>query len=191
METLPPSRVTPNNAEMSVRTPARWEDEAEIRNLAHDYADAVLVKDAPRLRSLWVQDRPRAPYPDLDVHWARRVSRIWSSWGPTLLHVTTHAIAFDGPDEAHGRVQCIVQMDRPEGFVDQSVVYEDAYVRERGRWLFVARQHRLWFGWVRAQHPMDQAASEWPRSQVGSGSLPEDLGRLWAESASAETAPTD
>jgi hypothetical protein len=155
-------------------------DEAAIRALAIEYADAFLVKDAVRLLALWATDVTPAPVGDLDAAWAAKVPEHWGSWGPTMLHVTTHWIAFDGRDHGRGRVQCIVQMDRPEGFIDQTVLYEDEYVRRGGSWLFATRSHRLWFGQVRAVHPLDQPPASWPRSQLGAGTLPEDVERMRA-----------
>jgi hypothetical protein len=162
----------------SARAQRVW-DELCIRNLAFDYADSVLTKDGARMLSLWATDLPPVTPPDFDVNWARKLPARWASWKVTLLHVTTHAIRFDGPDHAHGRVQCIVQTDQDEGFIDQSVVYEDDYVRRGDGWVFAIRRHRLWFGLARPKHPLDQAESTWPRSQLGAGTLPEDMKRLW------------
>jgi hypothetical protein len=156
-------------------------DEWAIRNLAYDYADSVLVKDAERMLSLWATDLPPVAAPDFDVNWARKLPGRWQSWKVTMLHVTTHAIRFDGPGNAHGRVQCIVQTDQEPGFIDQTVLYEDDYVRRGDGWVFAVRRHRLWFGTIRQPHPMDQPASRWPLEQTGAGTVPRDLERLWAE----------
>jgi ketosteroid isomerase-like protein len=152
--------------------------EASIRRLVHAYADAFLAKDAEQLVSLWADDLPEVTPPTFDAAWARGVPERWVHYGTTMLHVTTHWIEFDDSEHAHGRVQCIVQMDRPEGFVDQSVMYEDRYVRRGDQWLFAQRDHRLWFGRVRPEHPMDQEPTAWPKSQLGAGTLPDDVRRL-------------
>jgi hypothetical protein len=165
------------------RAVQRMLDEHAIRNLVHEYADAFLAKDAARLKSLFATDTPPAVPPDFDSAWADGPPTRWGPWGPTLLHVTTQWATFDDDDNARGRVQCIVQMDRAEGFVDQTVLYEDVYVRRGDRWLFATRSHKLWFGQVRPVHPMDQPTCDFPRSQIGAGTLPEDLERLYRESA--------
>ena len=151
--------------------------EASIRRIVHSYADAFLTKDAQQLLSLWAHDLAPATPPDLDAQWARAVTKRWERYGTTMLHITTHAIEFDDGAHARGRVQCLAQIDRPEGFVDQSILYEDEYVRRGDGWLFATRRHRLWFGLVRPTHPMDQEPSRWPSSQVGAGTLPDDLRR--------------
>lgn len=172
-----------NNAGPDAVQLQRLYDEHCIKRLAYEYADSLLVKDASRMLSLWATDLPPVTPPDCDIAWARRAPVRWADWGVTLLHVTTHMIAFDGPDAAHGRVQCIVQMEREEGFIDQSVLYEDDYVRRKQGWLFACRRHRLWFGKVRADDPLQQPRSRWPLEQVGLGTLSEDLQGLWALSA--------
>lgn len=164
----------------------RLYDEHCIKRLAYEYADSLLVKDAERLLSLWASDLPPVTPPECDIAWARRAPTRWADWGVTMLHVSTHAIAFDGPDAAHGRVQCIVQMEREEGLIDQSVLYEDDYVRREQGWLFASRRHRLWFGKVRADNPLKQPKSRWPLEQTGLGTLLEDLQRLWAQSATGK-----
>lgn len=160
-------------------------DELCIRRLAHEYADSMLTKDGARMLALWAADVAAASPPDLDIDWARRLPARWSSWGVTMLHVTTHAIVFDGPNAAHGRVQCIAQMEREEGLIEQAVLYEDDYVRRGEGWLFASRRHRLWFGKLRADDPLQQRKSTWPLEQTGRGTLAEDLQRLWNQNAAA------
>ena len=60
-------------------------------------------------------------------------------------------------------------------FIDQSILYQDRYVRRDGRWLFLVRRHMLWFGQPRASHPFDQDPANWPASPVGRGTLPDEL----------------
>src|ERR1700722_4568800 len=136
-------------------------DESRIRRLAHEYADAVLIKDAKRLQSLFASDVDHPPYPEFGADWASALPDRWQDWVVTMLHVTTHFIEFDGADAARGRVQCIVQQDHGRGFIDQSVLYEDDYVRRGDEWLFATRRHRLWFGVTRSVNPIDQPASTW------------------------------
>lgn len=157
-------------------------DEACIRRLPIEYADSILVKDEERMYSLWALDLPPVEAPDFDIHWARKLPARWQNWGVTMLHVTTHAIVFDGPDAAHGRVQCIVQMERDGEMIDQSVLYEDGYLRTDGGWVFSIRRHQLWFGQARSENPLLQQRSEWPLSHVGLGTVPDDVRRLAGES---------
>jgi hypothetical protein len=152
--------------------------EAEIRTLALEYAHAFLVRDEARMLSLWAPIDPPAEPPALDRDWARSLVTRWQSLGTTMLHVTNHLIFFDDRHHAHGHVQCLAQLDRGAQFIDQSILYEDRYVHTDGRWLFHVRHHLLWFGAAREQHPMRQPAADWPASQLGSGTLPQDLREL-------------
>ena len=66
--------------------------------------------------------------------------------GPTVLAVCNHIVEIDDADNAHGSVYCLAQIDMGERFIDQSILYQDCYVRRDGRWLFEVRRHTLWFG---------------------------------------------
>lgn len=146
----------------------------DIRDLALRYCQAWLERDPAMLRRLWAPRADPAPHPDLDAHWVERLLPRWDQLGTTLLHVTNHLVDIDGY-RARGRVYCLAQLDRGDTFVEQSIVYEDVYVRHEDRWLFDVRRHLLWFGQERAPHPLEQPAADWPRSQIGAGTLPADL----------------
>lgn len=156
----------------------RLSAEAEIRDLALKYAHAFLVRDEDLMLSLWAPLDPPAEPPILDRTWANALVARWRELGTTMLHVTNHLITFEDEQHASGHVQCLAQLDRGSGFVEQSILYEDAYVRDGGAWRFAKRDHRLWFGLLREPHPMSQEDAEWPSSQVGSGTLGQDLGRV-------------
>ena len=161
---------------LDARRAQRMWDDSCIRTLVIAYADAVLVRDAARMASLWATDAGEATPPDFDYRWAQQIPERWPEWGVTMLHITTHAIWFDSDDESHGRVQCLVQLDSDSfGFVEQSVMYEDDYVRRGNDWLFAKRRHRLWFGATRATDPLRQESARWPAGIVGSGTLADDL----------------
>jgi hypothetical protein len=125
--------------------------------------------------ALWAPLDPPAPPPALDATWARSLVARWQSLGTTMLHVTNHLVWFDDHNHARGRVFCLAQLDRGDTFIDQSIVYEDRYVNLGDGWRFEVRRHLLWFGAARPAHPMDQPPADWPASQLGRGTLPEDL----------------
>ena len=154
--------------------------EADIRRLALAYADAFLLRDEATMLSLWAPIDPPAGPPGLDASWARAVVQRWHGPTTSMLHVTNHLIWFDHDAHARGRVYCLAQLDRGETFVDQSIVYDDRYVRAGDGWKFETRRHLLWFGERRNDHPMLQNDADWPRSQVGRGTLREDLIELGA-----------
>jgi hypothetical protein len=160
------------SAEAAIR---RLADVHEIQQLAYRYAYAVDFRDVDMYRTLWAANEPPASPPEIDIHAAERMITEWPGRGPSVLFVCNHLIDFDDDDHAHGSVYCIVQVGWGERFIDQSVMYQDRYVRDDGRWRFQTRRHLLWFGTERGAHPFSQPPASWPASPVGRGSLPEDV----------------
>jgi hypothetical protein len=151
-----------------------WSERA-LRQLAYDYAFAVDTRDVDLALSLWaLPDTPAEP-PDIDIHFIRAASERWASFGPTVLFVGNHRVRFVDPDSATGTVYCLVQMEYDGRFVTQTILYDDHYVRESGRWLFLRRRHMLWYGDAPERNPFDQPPAHWPASPVGRGTLPEEF----------------
>ncbi len=149
----------------------------EIRELAYRYAYAVDFRDVEMFRTLWAPVPQPSPYPDIDVHTVEDLIASWPKRGPSILFVCNHIVELDDSDHAHGSVYCLVQVGWGEGerFIDQSILYQDRYVRLEGRWLFEKRRHLLWFGEERERHPFHQADANWPASPSGRGTLPGDV----------------
>jgi len=156
-------------------------DEFQIRDLAIQYADAVLTRDGERLRSLWALDRGDAEAPYFDHRWPDRYLTRFSEFGISMLHVTTHWIGLVDEDQARGRVQCLVQFEFQGAFAEQTVLYEDDYVRTEEGWRFLRRGHRLWFGARRSEDPLTLPPANWPGGQLGHGDIAQHLHRLWSE----------
>ena len=155
----------------------------QIRQLAYSYAFAVDSRDRELLESLWAEPANEVEYPDMNLHTVRRDHPRWFNKGPTVHFVGNHLIYVDDRDHAHGKVYCWAQLDLVDEFVDQSILYEDRYVRHEGQWLFLQRRHMLWFGQARAENPISQPDDQWPVRHVGRGNLPAVL--MPAERAAA------
>jgi hypothetical protein len=148
----------------------------EIRQLAYDYAYGIDARDVDLLRSLWAETETPAELPEMDGHYVRSPDfDRWLGLGATILFVGNHRIRFEDDDHASGTVYCIVQMEEGETFIDQTILYEDRYERQGGRWLFTARRHLLWFGEPRERNPFQQRPANWPEKTYGRGTLPEDF----------------
>lgn len=152
----------------------RLEDLEAIRDLPRRYALAFDRRDPAGLQALWEPTEERVRYPDMNLQTVvRDFPLAWAQDGQTMLFVANHAIDFDphDDDQASGVVYCVAQLHDASGFVEQSLTYEDSYVRHEGRWRFRTRRHLLWFGRQVTPDPLAQPDARWPRSQVGRGVL--------------------
>lgn len=146
----------------------------EIRDLAHRYAYAVDHRDIDLLVSLYVPDvrvggadtGPEA----LRRFWVESLRQI----GVSILFVGNHLIDVETDDRATGTVYCIARIEDHGRWIEQAIRYDDTYERRDGHWLFVRRRHHLWYGVEAAERPLDQAPANWPESQVGRGTVPQD-----------------
>jgi hypothetical protein len=144
----------------------------EIRQLAYRYAYAIDTRDYDLMKSLWVNTAPPVGHPTLDYHRMGEMFPIYiekSKGHASVLLVGNHLITLDGPDKAHGQVYCQASVDSSIGFWDQMILYKDVYERHNGEWLFLTRDHLLWWGEVRSSNPMSQSPANWPASEIGAG----------------------
>jgi hypothetical protein len=147
----------------------------EIRELAHRDAVATDARDLDALVALFTEDvrvgREAVGREALRRDFDRQLRAI----GVSILFVGNHVIDFDDADRARGIVYCIAQIQDGERWIRQAIRYDDSYARHDGRWLFVRRRHRLWYGIEEASNPLLQAPAEWPKRHSGRGTLPESL----------------
>lgn len=135
--------------------------------LAHRYAVAFDRRDLDGLLELFVPElRAR-----LRAFFADAMDRL----GTTILSVTTQVVDLVDEDHATGVVYCTGEIDDPdEGWIRQSIVYQDRYERRDGRWHFAHRDHQLFYGEPVRPSPLDQDPAHWPERQVGRGTLATD-----------------
>ena len=90
--------------------------------------------------------------------------------GVTVLSVTTQVVDRVDDDHATGVVYCTAEIEDPdEGWIRQSIVYQDRYERHDGRWYLKARDHQLVYGICQTDDPLAQPPADWPTRQVGRG----------------------
>jgi uncharacterized protein with NRDE domain len=145
----------------------------EIRQLPYRYAAAVESRDIDSMANLF---SPRARFGEHGEGSAGLRRLMAQSLEGSLLAVilvANHLIDIEGNNQARGEVwaHCFAQA-RAEGFVEQLIKYEDRYEYYDGRWLFLHRRHRLWYGVGHRESPLRQPAADWPASQVGVGDIP-------------------
>lgn len=151
----------------------------EIRQLACRYALAVDSRDLDLLVSLFVPDvkvgRESSGREALRTSFDASLRAV----GVSILFVGNHLIDFEDPDHASGSVYCRGQIQDGERWIEQAIHYRDRYERRDGRWLFVRRVHRLWYGVETAERPLAQPPADWPERHAGRGTLPEEEWPSW------------
>jgi uncharacterized protein (TIGR02246 family) len=156
----------------------------EIRRLPYRYAAAIEARDACAMAELFSPRARFGEFGDGAEGLRRLMERSLEGNVFAVILVANHLIDLDGDDRARGEVwaHCFAQTDG-DGFVEQLIKYEDRYERLDGRWLFLHRRHRLWYGVAHRESPLRQAAADWPASQVGVGDIPlaDSVFRQWWE----------
>ncbi len=145
----------------------------QMRQLAERYALAVDCRDLDRLVVLFVPDVDCGRFGTGREALRQSFESQLRGGGPSVMLVANHVIDFDDEEHAHGIVYGIAEAAMAEGWVRQAIQYHDRYELREGRWLFVRRKHLLWYGVVLPYNPMAQAPAEWPKRQIGRGTVPE------------------
>lgn len=145
----------------------------EMSQLAERYALAIDCRDLDSLVALFVTDVDCGHFGSGREARRESFTSQLRPVGKGVMPVANHVIDFDDDAHAHGIVYSIAETTMPEGGIRQAIQYHDRYELREGRWLFVRRKHLLWYGVVLPYNPMDQPPAEWPKSQIGRGTVPE------------------
>jgi ketosteroid isomerase-like protein len=159
----------------------------EIRLLAARYALAIDSRDLDALVALFVPDVQVGAHVQGREALRGFFARTLQDVGVTVLHVGGHVIELDDDEHAHGTVYCRGGIQHSDRWIEQAIAYFDTYERRDGTWLFVRRDHQLFYGVVAAERPLAQEPARWPASSTGVGTLPEawpSWGAFWAASTS-------
>ncbi|OJZ75995.1 hypothetical protein BRW65_00610 [Mycobacterium paraffinicum] len=165
----------------------------EIRQLPYRYAAAIEARNVDAMAELFVPHARFGEHGEGREALRRLMSASLDASVFAVILVANHLVELDADDRAHGQVwaQCFAQT-HAEGFVEQLIKYEDHYERHCGRWLFLHRRHRLFYGVSRKSSPLTQEAASWPRKQTGVGDLPladPVFTAWWQSKADGETRP--
>ncbi len=158
--------------EERVRRPRRA---AQIRGLAIRYAAAMERQDSLALSELYVDDVRVAGGGTgrqalRDAYFGEALTRLSLS----VLHMGTHVIDLDleRPDRARGSVYTTAQIRDGDRSIRQAICYFDRYAERDGRWLFISRDHQLFYGVDVGERPNHLPPANWPASDTGTGTLP-------------------
>jgi ketosteroid isomerase-like protein len=162
----------------------RLDATAQIRQLAVRYAAAMRVRDGEALARLYVDDvrvgggavAERGAVVAVgrealrDAYFGAALERLSIS----VLHPGTHVVELDRerPDRARGSVYTVAQIRDGDRWMRQAICYFDRYAKRDGEWLFVTRDHQLFYGTDYDQRPNHLPPANWPDSDTGTGTLP-------------------
>jgi ketosteroid isomerase-like protein len=155
---------------------AALEARAAIAELPGRYAGAFARLDLAALVALYVTDvRLQSGQSGRDALSAFFADGIRIGGLHTVvLHTGNHVIEMTGADTARGTVYCHVEVLLRDGSAyQQAVLYTDSYRRQDGTWYFAEqRGHELFYGAPWLNRPNDLAPADWPRRQIGQGTVP-------------------
>jgi hypothetical protein len=159
----------------------------EIRQLPYHYAAAIESRDIDAMADLFSPHARFGEYGDGPNGLRQMMTHSLDGSVFAVILVANHIIEFEGSERASGQVwaHCYAQT-QADGFIEQLIKYDDRYERHDGRWLFLHRKHRLWYGVGHRESPLRQPAANWPESQVGVGDIPlaDSMFRDWWETRS-------
>ncbi len=153
----------------------RLDAQHQIHQLAVRYADAMVRRDGAALARLYVDDvrvgggrTGRAALQE--AYFGAELERLSIS----VLHVGTHVIDLDPgrPDRARGSVYTLGAILAGGRWIRQAICYFDRYAQRDGEWLFLTRDHQLFYGTDYDQRPNSLPPANWPASDTGTGTLP-------------------
>ena len=141
----------------------------EIRQLVARYAVAMDARDFAAVAGLFVDDvrvsRDTAGRAALADSLRDAVGELPT----TILNVGTHLIELRDRDHGSGVVYCRGELEYDGRWIVQAIQYRDTYERRDDTWLFVRRQHLLWYGRDVGTSPVGLAPANWPEHHTGWG----------------------
>ncbi len=148
---------------------------SQIRDLAVRYAAAMATKDSETLGLLYVEDvRVGGGVTGREALRGAYFGAALHRLEISVLHAGTHVIELDPErrDRARGSVYTIAQIQHGERWMRQAICYFDRYAKRDGQWLFISRDHQLFYGAEYDQRPNHLPPANWPDSDTGTGTLP-------------------
>jgi SnoaL-like domain len=142
-----------------------------IRQLVARYALALDARDLDTLVGLFVTDVRVGN----DVGRAALRHSFETSLraiGVSILNTGTHVIDLVDDTHATGTLYCKAEIQDFERWIHQAIAYEDLYRRDDGRWYFVRRVHRLFYGAEVGTSPIGLPPANWPDQHTGWGTVP-------------------
>jgi SnoaL-like domain len=146
----------------------------DIRQLVERYSVAVGARALDVVAELFVEDVVAGPGQRGRQALLAAYEQMLPPGGVTILLVTSHVIDLLAADHAEGIVYCLCETGTEKQWMRQIIAYEDTYTRADGRWFFVSRRHELFYGVDAGPSPLAQEPANWPKRNIGRGSVPFD-----------------
>jgi ketosteroid isomerase-like protein len=159
-----------------------------IRQLVARYALSVDSRDFDALVALFVEDVQVGRHQSGRAALRESFAEALRPRRVTVLNVGTHVIDLVDDDHATGVVYCKGEVQEGDRWLHQLVLYDDEYERRDGTWFFVRRRHELFYGAEVGVNPLTLPPADWPRHEVGMGTVPErwDTWRAFTEGSSPD-----
>lgn len=155
-----------------------------IRQLVARYAVAIDSRDLDTLVGLFVDDVRVGALGTGRAVLRKSFETSLRAIGVSVLNVGTHVIDLSTEQEASGILYCKGEIQDGDRWIHQAIVYDDRYRRVAGRWYFVSRKHRLFYGAEVGVNPLGLAPANWPERHDGWGTVPaawDSWHRFWVE----------
>lgn len=148
-------------------------DHEQIRQLACRYAEAVDSRDLDALVVLFVPDVQVGRDTGGRDALARWFDPVLRTFGVSVHLVGNHRITVHDADRASGSVYCRAEHEVDGRWIVMTVIYDDAYERRAGEWLFTRRKERVVYGADATASPAGPLRDRWPGREDRAAELPE------------------
>lgn len=150
-----------------------------IRDLARRYAIYLDARDLDGLVGLYPEDVRASGGRSGREALRDDFDQSLRSVGVTFLHVGNHIVDFQDDANATGIVYCRGEIQdggpNADRWIIHTIQYHDTYAKTDGAWHFTRRKHLLVYGAQLGVNPTSLPPANWPASQTGMGSVPQDL----------------
>ena len=147
----------------------------QIRQLAVRYAAAMRVQDGETLARLYVDDvRVGGGLTGREALQEAYFGAALTRLSISVLLPGTHVVELDADrrDRARGTVYTVAQIQEGNRWMRQTICYFDRYAKRGDEWLFVTRDHQLFYGADHDERPNHLPPANWPERDTGTGTLP-------------------
>ncbi|MGO8856856.1 MAG: nuclear transport factor 2 family protein [Steroidobacteraceae bacterium] len=139
----------------------RIESQLAIQQLPMRYALAVDSRDLDAWVALFVEDVNCGSHGIGRAALKRFVDPHVRTFYRSIHQVCGHAIDFQDPDHATGKVYCRAEHEASGQWIVMAICYFDTYERRGGEWFFVKRSEKHWYSADVLERPTGPNFQRW------------------------------